>query len=105
MKIAKISNIVIFILWFALCLYRGVICGAFNIYDYFAPKNHIDCDPILILLLIIPLISPIISIFLSVFILINSKKSHADIYILAISLLVMIFRVFVKPNVIVWFWI
>ena len=92
-KSAYILNIVFFVSWFILCLYRGVICRLFNLYDFLSPQVYINYDNISLFLWLAPLVSPLLSIFFSVVLLAyNVKPRNITMCVLLISSFVMVFR-------------
>ena len=99
-------NIIFFVLWVAWCVYRGVLCSLTSIPDILAPVNYGKSYPSLgFLLLVLPFIAPIVSFFVSGgCILIKVGSKWGNICIIVSSIVTMLFRILIKPNVLIPYW-
>lgn len=99
-------NIVFFVLWVTWCVYRGVLCSLTAIPDAFAPANYSNTHPTLgLLLLIFPFIAPIVSALVSVCCLLKRfGNKWCNMFITAFTIVTLLFRMLIKPNVFLPFW-
>ena len=100
-------NIIFFVLWVAWCVYRGVLCSLTSIPDILAPANYSESYPALgFLILAFPFVSPFVSILASAScLLIKAGSKWCSVFIFIFSIVTILFRILIKPNVFVPFWI
>ena len=99
-------NTAFFVLWVTWCVYRGVLCSLSAIPDILAPANYSDTYPIFWgLLLAFPFVAPFVSILVSVNCLfIKAGDKWCSVFILGFSIVTLLFRILIKPNVFLPFW-
>ena len=100
-------NSVFFVLWITWCGYRGVLCSLTSIPDFLAPANYSEAYPALgLLILAFPFVAPFVSILASASCLfIKAGSKWCSVFILVFSIVTILFRILIKPNVFVPFWI
>ena len=99
-------NTAFLVLWVAWCAYRGVLCSLISIPDILAPANYSDSYPTLgLLLLAFPFVAPFVSILVSSSCLfIKDGSKWCSVFILVFSIVTLLFRILIKPNVFLPFW-
>ncbi len=99
-------NSAFFVLWVTWCGYRGVLCSLTSIPDFLAPANYSEAYPALgLLLLAFPFVAPFVCILASAgCLLIKAGSRWCSVFILVFSIVTILFRILIKPNLFVPFW-
>ena len=99
-------NSAFFVLWVTWCGYRGVLCSLTSIPDFLAPANYSEAYPALgLLLLAFPFVAPFVCILASAgCLLIKAGSRWCNVFILFFSIVIILFRILIKPNLFVPFW-